>query len=249
LNFNQEQELREFAAGVYEALFGGDASPVPGEPINHHHGVGGMTGGAIRYGSLGVANGLTEPREHRSSFSQMGMECAEIPMSVTPTVPAYHLLYGESAAGDDRSRFMAAGELGLWGLPLARGRSGSIRVLGQVDGVALQRLRMGAQIEVPARTQGIRSTMSQLSVASGNEVALVRMQSGRRLLIMGEPNGVRVPDRTCRIIAHTHPQGSLRLSGADLRVLQSLKQKSTVLISPREDFGVRVPIPPKIQVR
>lgn len=57
----------------------------------------------------------------------MGMECAEVPIPLTPTVPAYHLLHGKSAAGDDRSRLMAVGELGLWELPFARGRDGVVR--------------------------------------------------------------------------------------------------------------------------
>jgi proteasome lid subunit RPN8/RPN11 len=116
-------------------------------------------------------------------------------------------------------------------------------VLGQVDEVALQRLRLGAHIEVPAGTQGIRRTMSDLSVVSGNEVALVRMQSGRRVMVMGEPNAVVLPPQTARVIAHTHPQGSLRLSTFDVRTMNRLNQRSTVIIAPRENIGVRLPVP------
>lgn len=112
-----------------------------------------------------------------------------------------------------------------------------------MDEIALQRLQLDAHIDVPAGTQGIRRTMSDLSVVSGNEVALVRMQSGRRVMVMGEPNRVVLPPQTSRVIAHTHPQGSLRLSNPDIRVMNRLDQRSTVLISPREDFGVRVPVP------
>ena len=115
-------------------------------------------------------------------------------------------------------------------------------VLGQVDNVMLQRMRLGAEIEVPAGTQNIRNTMSQLSVASGNEVALLRTISGRRILRMGEPNGVSAVGAK-RIIAHTHPKGSLRFSDADLRALNKRAQRSSVLISPREDFGIRVAVP------
>lgn len=115
--------------------------------------------------------------------------------------------------------------------------------LGQVDNVMLDRLRLGAQVEVPAGTQGIRKAMSDLSVVSGNEVALIRMESGRRLIVMGGPNTIALPPRTARIIAHTHPQGSLRFSAPDIRALNARGQRSSVIISPREDFGIRLPVP------
>ncbi len=107
-----------------------------------------------------------------------------------------------------------------------------------------ERLRLGAQIEVPAGTQGIRRTMSSLSVVSGNEVALIRMESGRRLIVMGGPNTIALPKGTARIIAHTHPKGSLRFSAPDVRALNARGQRSSVLISPREDFGIRLAVPP-----
>jgi hypothetical protein len=87
--------------------------------------------------------------------------------------------------------------------------------------------------------------MSDLSLVSGNEIALVRMQSGRRVLMMGTPDAVNVGPFAKRIIAHTHPQGSLRFSSPDLRALQKRGQHSSVIISPREDFGVRIPVPPR----
>jgi hypothetical protein len=108
----------------------------------------------------------------------------------------------------------------------------------------LERLRLGAQIEVPAGTQGIRKMMSDLSIMSGNEVALIRMESGRRLIVMGGINTIILPPRTARIIAHTHPKGSLRFSTPDIRALKARGQRSSVLISPRENLGIRLPVPP-----
>jgi hypothetical protein len=113
-------------------------------------------------------------------------------------------------------------------------------VLGQVDNVMLERLRLGAQIEMPAGTRGIRRIISDLSVVSGNEIALIRLESGRRVLTMGGPNAVRIPKTARRVIAHTHPMGSLRLSAADIHALNRLEQRSTVVISPRDDIAVRV---------
>ena len=117
------------------------------------------------------------------------------------------------------------------------------QVLGQVDNVLMQRLQMGAEIPVPRGTTGIRTMMSDLSVVSGNEVALVRLANGNRVMTMGGPNAVQIPRTTSRVIAHTHPQGSLRLSAVDVRTLNRLEQRSTVLIAPRENIGVRVPVP------
>jgi len=120
----------------------------------------------------------------------------------------------------------------------------AVDALGQVDEVILERLRLGAHIEIPAGTQGIRKMMSDLSIVSGNEVALVRLQSGRRVLVMGGPNSVSLPPRTARIIAHTHPRGSLRFSLPDLRALNARGQRSSVIICPQEDIAVRIPVTP-----
>ncbi len=120
----------------------------------------------------------------------------------------------------------------------------SCDILSEVDKIALRRLEMGAHIEVPAGTKGILTMMSDLSVVSGKEVALVRLQSGRRVLMMGSAGRVNVKGAT-RIIAHTHPEGSLRFSSPDVRVLQSRGQHSSVIISPREKIGVRLPVPPR----
>jgi len=116
-------------------------------------------------------------------------------------------------------------------------------VLGQVDNVLMQRLQMGAEVPVPRGTTGIRTMMSVLSVVSGNEVVLVRLGNGNRVMTMGGPNAVQIPRNTTRVIARTHPQRSLRLSAVDVRTLNRLEQRSTVLNAPRENIGVRVPVP------
>ncbi|MCR9295112.1 MAG: hypothetical protein NXI32_20535 [bacterium] len=59
--------------------------------------------------------------------------------------------------------------------------------------------------------------MSDLSVVSGNEVALIEVESELRLIVMGGPNTIALPEGTARIIAHTHSQGSLRFSAPDIR--------------------------------
>ena len=84
--------------------------------------------------------------------------------------------------------------------------------------------------------------MSDLSVVSGNEVGLLRMASGKRLLVMGGPNAILLPRNTARIIAHTPPKGMLRFSGADLRALNARGQRSSVIISPWDDIGIRLPV-------
>lgn len=42
--------------------------------------------------------------------------------------------------------------------------------------------------------------MSDLSIVSGNEVALVRLQSGRRVLMMGTPGAVNIGPFSKRVI-------------------------------------------------
>jgi hypothetical protein len=60
-------------------------------------------------------------------------------------------------------------------------------VLVQVDKVVLERLRLGSRVEVPAGTTGIREMMSDISVVTGNEVALVRDKS----VLVGLPREVQ----------------------------------------------------------
>ena len=130
-NFHPMQEFRVFWAGVYKSFLGGNASPVPGKRITHPHGVGGVVGGVVRYGSLGAASSLTEPAGTRSSYSQSGMELSELPMSFTPLASGYHVLHGESAAGASRNRALAGAELGTWVVGTALG----LRQVGRSAGL------------------------------------------------------------------------------------------------------------------
>jgi len=90
--------------------------------------------------------------------------------------------------------------------------------------------------------------MGELTVATGREVALIRI-GNQRFLRLGNSDGVAVIDAD-RVIAHTHPSGVLKFSvGRDRDVavfnnpsLKLSKQKSSVLIAP-DDTAVRLPIP------
>jgi hypothetical protein len=117
---------------------------------------------------------------------------------------------------------------------------GGVGSLGEVDRVTLQRLKLGADIEIPAGTKGIRTMMSDLTRVSGNEVALLRMRSGRRVLRMGGPKSVPLGRFVDRVIAHTHPGGRLKFSQADLLALRRLRQRSSVIIDPWADMGARL---------
>lgn len=172
------------------------------------------------------------PSEHENYWKyRLGVDVVADPFTYTPLVGQK---LTDALAAARRFRLLRGGHAPT---------RGSANILGQVDDAALRRLQLGAEIEVPAGTRCIRQMMSDLSVVSGNEVALVRMQSGRRVIMMGTEDAVNVGPFSKRIIAHTHPEGSLRFSNADIRALQKRGQHSSVIISPREDFGVRLPVP------
>jgi hypothetical protein len=122
----------------------------------------------------------------------------------------------------------------------AMGASGD--VLGEVDAVPLGKLRQGVDIPIPRGTTGIRTLMSDLTLVSENEVALLRMKDGTRILRMGGPKSVSVQGAD-RIIAHTHPSGWLKFSDADILALWKRGQNSSVIIDPRANMGVRLPVP------
>jgi RHS repeat-associated protein len=90
--------------------------------------------------------------------------------------------------------------------------------------------------------------MGELTVATGREVALIRI-GNQRFLRLGNSDGVAVIDAD-RVIAHTHPSGVLKFSiGRDSDVavfnnpsLKLSKQKSSVLVAP-DGTAVRLPIP------
>jgi hypothetical protein len=133
----------------------------------------------------------------------------------------------------------------LMALPVPKGAGTSGRfALGEVDKVTLARLKLGADIEIPAGTTGIRTMMSDLTLVSGNEVALLRTVGGRRILRMGGPKSVPLDKYVDRVIAHTHPSGRLNFSQADIKALNKLEQRSSVIIDPRANMGARLPVPP-----
>lgn len=85
--------------------------------------------------------------------------------------------------------------------------------------------------------------MSDLTLVSGNEVALLRMRDGSRILRMGSVSNVPMGKDVRLIIAHTHPSGRSSLSKLDIRALLIRGQRSTVIIDPRVDIGFRHLVP------
>lgn len=81
--------------------------------------------------------------------------------------------------------------------------------------------------------------LTPFTAVTGSEVALLRLTDGRRVLRLGNFNSVSV-DGAARIIAHTHPNGFLALSAADVYMLRVLGQRSSVLIDPVSTMGSRI---------
>ena len=139
-----QREFRAFLTILSKRFWGGSVSNDAQGTINHYHGYGGAVGGVIRYGSAGTLNSITEPTAFRSRDSQIGMQSVELPMSFTPLTSIYHLIHGQSAAGESRSR-LAAGAEGV--LIAAPGIAKSVGFVGQqVRGaIVLRRLRGAGQ--------------------------------------------------------------------------------------------------------
>jgi RHS repeat-associated protein len=117
--------------------------------------------------------------------------------------------------------------------------------LSAPDSALVQKLVAGADIPIAQGTSGIRTLMSDLTLATGNEVALLRMTDGRRILRMGNEASVSLGRDVKRIIAHTHPSSRLAFSDADLGALIRRRQRSSVIIDPRADMGARLPVTPR----
>jgi hypothetical protein len=90
--------------------------------------------------------------------------------------------------------------------------------------------------------------IGELTTASGREVGLVRA-GGQRYLVLGDSSSIDL-SWADRVIAHSHPSGDLRFSGAlggaegdipSFRLYQP-GQRSSVLIGP-DGTAVRLPIP------
>ncbi len=116
-------------------------------------------------------------------------------------------------------------------------------LLSAPDAALVNSLRAGADIPIPAGTQGIRTLMSDLTMNTGNEVALVRLSDGTRVLRMGGPGSVTVGSDVETIIAHTHPSGRLSFSPAVVGALNARGQYSSVIIDPNANMGARIPVP------
>jgi hypothetical protein len=94
---------------------------------------------------------------------------------------------------------------------------------------------------ISPRPMPIRQMMADISAVTGNEVALVRLKDGSRVLRMGK--GDLVPaEGIKRMIAHTHPSGNLFFSKSDVdRFTENpLRPKSSVLIDPADGFATRL---------
>ena len=103
----------------------------------------------------------------------------------------------------------------------------------------LDAIQRGIDVPIPQGTTGIRTMMADISATTGNEVGLLRMTDGSRVMRLGGPDFVPLGEDVQRLIAHTHPSGDLRLSPADIRALSRRNQQSTVLINPQDAYGVR----------
>ena len=81
--------------------------------------------------------------------------------------------------------------------------------------------------------EGWRQMLGDLTVATGREVGIARVD-GVRVLRIGDVDAINFADAS-RVIAHTHPSGNLHFSGGDIfagfRVYQP-GQMSSVLVGP-----------------
>jgi hypothetical protein len=71
---------------------------------------------------------------------------------------------------------------------------------------------------VTRRSAPIRQMMADITAVTGNEVALVRLKDRSRVLRMGK--GDDIPkEGIVRMIAHTHPSGSMFFPGKMCEIL------------------------------
>jgi hypothetical protein len=106
----------------------------------------------------------------------------------------------------------------------------------------ISRLRY-SDVEMPPGSMSAQ-LMGELTVATEQEVALIRI-GNQRLLRLGGADSAFVGDAD-RLIAHTHPSGVLRFSTgpeSDMSVFTDIltKQRSSVLVAP-DGTAVRLPI-------
>jgi hypothetical protein len=135
---------------------------------------------------------------------------------------------GESDSGPSQKGQIGKGKEQSGGKGLLGPRSSTIK-----------KLASGEDVPVPQGTTGIRAAMAEITNRTGNEVGLFRLTNGTRVLRMGGPDYINGGQEIERIIAHTHPSGTLRLSKTDVASLTRMGQRSTVIIVPRGAFGKR----------
>jgi hypothetical protein len=109
----------------------------------------------------------------------------------------------------------------------------------------IRMMQGGSDWEMPVRKRAvpIRQMMADISAVTGNEVALVRLKDGRRVLRMGTADEIP-PHDIVRMIAHTHPSGNMFFSRGDVQkfIGNPKKPKSSVLIDPADGFATRLHI-------
>ena len=108
----------------------------------------------------------------------------------------------------------------------------------------LDRLEKGEAIALPAKDLGDAETyqlMSELTMATGHEVALLRTDDsngywkslgepdGQQFLVLGDTSSINLP-KDVKVLAHTHPGGDLRLSEEDEAALGARNQTSSVVV-------------------
>jgi hypothetical protein len=123
------------------------------------------------------------------------------------------------------------------------GGAGPADALSAPDAALVRSLQSGADIPVPCGSTEIRTMMSDLTLNTGNEVALLRMADGSRILRMGGPRNVPLGNNVETVIAHTHPSGRLAFSQADIAAFLARGQRSSVIIDPNANMGARIPVP------
>lgn len=96
---------------------------------------------------------------------------------------------------------------------------------------AIEHLESGKDL-VLGPGQASKKMMGEITTATNREVALIRLRAtGERVLRMGTRDSTQMYGAG-RLIAHTHPSGSMKLSRADVRVMRVLRQRSTLIVGP-----------------
>ncbi len=185
--------------------------------------------GALNALTLGLANTASSAIEGQDLYGapvygrERTLAGVDLALSLAPLVP-----WGRIASGASR----LAGEISF------AAKTGE--VLRAPESWTMSYLRNGVDVPVPQGTSGIRNMMANMTADSGNEVALLRLTDGTRVLRMGGPKSVTLGSDVETVIAHTHPSGSFNFSTADIVALWKRDQLSSVLINPKTGLGKRV---------